>query len=680
MKNSGATDSGVGRALLTTKVRLSIQAAIMCFTFGWIPGVLLPLILWFFLATPKDIDVVKTDFLISVLDNKTYRKWRIRDDFGDRKVVSVELKNGKIIQYFLPNEMSKIMLFESKSLASFKMTLLASLLSGLLGHLLIWKILSRLGRKGQESKRLRGAADIISNKILNNMVEKTSGSKYEFATVKLPKMAPMNGIMAQGSQGSGKSLAIHDLMRQVFKNKKKCIIYDHSGEYFRAYFRPGKDYFFNPALIGSVPWSIFSELKYDYDSDTLAQAFLPPKGGVQTGPNAFFEDAARSLFSVILLRLKKLGVENTCDISNAFLEMPEDEMAELIKHSVASSAVGGDSKGQRQGVISSIAIYLNGIAAVEPGNWSIREFLDRDDDARFFILNTEDTQAMFAPLYRLMITVSFSLIAAKQEIVHEDLYWYFLDEVLQLGDIKIDKTLATIRKFGVCIATGIQSESQVSSILGKDRSETVLNCFNTILQLQNNEPNMKERAAKRLGHMEVSVVSTNQALAVSDWRDGAGLSNHERDKWVVRPEEIGELSVCTGYIKFREYPVSKVDYSSWLKSGFFRKCYAARMTVEVNETPPRDPKFLIEQDGEEIKRVSFQEVRESMKAKVDAVSEESSSNSAGDAAGKVVVIEGNCNEADGLSETKNGENGKVIPMVRTNQLITDNNTGHNLLD
>ena len=102
------------------------------------------------------------------------------------------------------------------------------------------------------------------------------------------------------------------------------------------------------------------------------------------------------------------------------------------RKSVASSAVGGDSKGQRQGVISSIAIYLDGIAAVQEGTWSIRDFIDSDDDARFFILSTDDTEAMFTPLYRLLLTVSFGLIAAKQEIVHDDKYWYFLDEVAKL--------------------------------------------------------------------------------------------------------------------------------------------------------------------------------------------------------------------------------------------------------
>lgn len=347
-----------------------------------------------------------------------------------------------------------------------------------------------------------------------------------------------------------------------------------------------------------MPWSIFSELKYVYDADTLAQAFLPPKGGVVHGASAFFEDAARALFSVMLLRLAKYGAVNTRDIATAIFEMPDSEMEKLIEKSVASSAVGGDSKGQRQGVISSIAIYLNGIKAVQPGNWSIREFLDADDDARFFILGTDDTRAMFSPLYRLLLASSFAMIAAKQEIVHEDRYWFFLDEVHTLGDIKLDEQLATLRKFGVSIVSGIQSESQFWTSMGKDRGETVMNCFNTVLMLRMNEPSMMERAAKRLGKVEMETVSQNQALAVNEGRDGAGVNIQDHEKWLVMPSEIGALDSCSGYLKLvGGYPAAKVDYRHWLPSKRGAKAYVDRF-APIQDSPERDPAFVIERRWE----------------------------------------------------------------------------------
>lgn len=593
MSNAAATEAGVGQAVFSTKLSFSIQASLFCFRVGMLPGILLPFILWAVLVSPQGFDLVKLDLIASITSPTTYSKWRLRDKSGIRKVVTAITIDGQESQMLTAAQVRKALKAEYSPVDLFWLIAKLSLLSGAIGYYLSWFCLKKFGAHSQKNQRIRGSENLVSSEALDDLVRREKGCSYTLVGVSLPASAPMTGILAQGSQGSGKSLAIHDLMQQVFRKKKKCIIYDQNGEFFRAYFRPGKDFFFNPACEGSVPWSIFSELKYSYDADTLAQAFLPPKAGVNSGPNAFFEDAARALFSVILLRLTQRGAMNTSDIAKAFFEMPDDEMDLLIEKSVASSAVGGDSKAQRQGVISSIAIYLNGIASVENGTWSIREFLDRDDDARFFILGTDDTRAMFSPLYRLLLSVSFGLIAAKQEIVHGDRYWYWLDEVHTLGDIKLDEQLATMRKFGVCIVSGIQSESQFITSMGKERGETVMNCFNSMLMLRVNEPNMMERAAKRLGKLDMQMVSMNQTLAVTEWRDGAGMARNEQEKWLVMPSEIGSLANCTGFLKLvGSFPAARVDYQKWLPKRPGASCYADKFRP-VQKSPPRNPKFLI---------------------------------------------------------------------------------------
>ena len=596
MSENALTDAGVGRALFTTRLMLSLQAAKMCLWVGALPGMMIPFAIWFYTVTPHDLDMVKMDIMASVVSAvnlDAHRKWRARDESGRRGIVTVEKDNGDWVQWLTPGEIKWILKRQPQPVDRFHAVAWTGLAAAVLGYLAIWVGLKRMGSGNQQNKRIRGAKTLVTPKTLSTLVRHAGASPYRWVRVPLPATAPMMGMLAQGAQGTGKSLAIHDLMQQVFQQKKKCIIYDQSGEYFRAYYRPGKDFFFNPACLGSVPWSIFSELTYRYDADTLAQAFLPPKGGVVTGPSAFFEDAARALFSVILLRLAQRNARNTSDIAKAFFSMPDAEMELLIQNSVASSAVGGDSKAQRQGVISSIAIYLNGIASVKEGTWSIREFLDLPGDARFFILGTEDTKAMFAPLYRLLLTVSFDAIAAKNEIVHEDRYWYFLDEVATLGDIKLDDHLATKRKFGVSIVAGIQADNQLMTSMGKERGQTVMNCFNTLLVLRNNEPDAQERMARRLGKLDVDTVSRNQALAVTEWRDAAGLNKSEHEKWLVMPAELGGLANCTGYLKLQgEFPVATIDYRHWLPRRPGAACRADRFKGK-HELPARDPDFII---------------------------------------------------------------------------------------
>lgn len=602
--DGGMTNVGVGNAILVTRVKLTALAVANCLYYGAIPCFVLPYAVWYHSASQREIDVVRFHAVAAVVNPEKARRWRITgelnndaDPSDERRIVTLDLANGTSTQWMKPVLARAVFARWDAVMTSFRKTAYISFATGLVGFLGVWYFLSGFGRRSQADKRVRGAKDIVTVEELNTAVrvqmrEEKTPSVYKLVDVLLPQKAPMRGILALGSQGSGKSMAIHDLMLQVFARRRKCIVYDQSGEFFRAHFRPGKDQFFNPACLGSVPWSIFSEMTHDYNADTLAQAFLPPKAG-QSGTGAFFEDAARALFSVLLLRLTKLGAKNTCDLARAFLTLEDEVMDDLIKGTVASSAVGGDSKAQRQGVISSIAIYLNGIDAVQPGNWSIRDFIDGPEDARLYILGSSDTRAMFAPLFRLLLTVAFQAIAAQTEEVHGDRYWFFLDEVHTLGDIKLDEQLATLRKNGVCVVGGVQSDSQFIESMGKDRAATVMNGFNSILMLGANEENMQKRMSARLGMVDVDSVSRNQALAVTESRDGAGLTRMDKEKSLVMPAHFGELDPCQGYVKtIGSFPAAEVDYRHWLRgSAIFGK--RADQWRPRHDLPPKDPKFQI---------------------------------------------------------------------------------------
>jgi hypothetical protein len=610
-RNIAATDAGVGQASVTTRIKLTIQATKKCLIYGALPMFLAPVAYWVSKASPQEYDIAKLAVERSLVSSDVPRKWRIRDAEGVRRIVSMQVDSGAPAQYIAGKNLPIALGSTWAPATQFAQFFWIGLVAGGFGYAGVWTLFVRRGREQQSNRRIRGAHDVVDAKELSRLVRKKGASDYRVADVVIPRDAPMRGILAIGSQGSGKSLVIHDAMQQVFARKRKCFIYDENGEFFRAYFRPGKDLFFNPAFEGSIPWSIFVELRNRYDANTLAQAFLPPKASAgAVGANSFFEDAARALFSVILVRLAERGAVNTKDIARAILDMPAEEMDLLIRNSVASSAIGGDSKGQRQGVISSISIYLDGLAAVNEGNWSISEFLDRQDDTRLFLLGAKDTNAMFAPLYRLLLQTAFSAIAARQEVVHQDRYWFFLDEVHTLGDVKIDEQLATLRKFGVCIFAGTQNDSQFMTTLGKERAESTMNGFNTLLQLAVNDAEAKERAAKRFGKAETETISQNQAVAVVEQRDGAGLVINEQEKWSVMPATFGQLAPCTGFLKLSgDYPVAWVDYSRWLEKQSFLRPARVDAFAAQQPNPPRDNRFTISRKSLPTGESAFDSVR-----------------------------------------------------------------------
>ncbi|MBU9366418.1 MULTISPECIES: type IV secretion system DNA-binding domain-containing protein [Burkholderiaceae] len=636
MSDKVISNAGAGRALFLTRVKLTVHAVSMSLWTGALPGVVVPVVLWGASLSPRDIDVVKQNIMSHIVSADTPRKWVLRDQSGDPEVLTVVKADGEEVQLLTPAQYRAVTADLSRPVHVFGYVMVASAICGVLGYASVWMSLSRLGRRARENKRVDGVEELVGPRELSRLVRKEEPGPYTILDVALPKSAPMQGIQFMGAQGTGKSLGIHDLMQQVFAAKRKAIIYDQSGEYFRAYYRPGKDYFFNPSMLGSVRWSIFKELQHTYDANTLAHAFLPPKAGVVHGANAFFEDAARALFSVMTLRLRQRGAVYTRTISEAILAMPDDELELLIKESVASSAVGGDSKGQRQGVISSIAIYLDGIAAVPDGEWTLREFFEADDDARFFIVSTDDTKAMFAPLYRLLLAISFAIIAAKREIVHYDRYWYFLDEVHVLGDIKLDETQATHRKYGVCVVTGIQADTQYVTSIGHERARTLMNGFNTSVMLRANEPEMAERMARRLGRMDMEVISNGNAIAVTDWRDGGQVNQGQQEKWLVMPSKIGRLKNCTAYVQMAgDYPSTLVDYRHWLPKWYRPWARANRFKARQDD-PPRDPRFKIKVAEGQDALASVRAEAEAKRAEAERAAE---AKKAVEATGKWVVTD-----------------------------------------
>ena len=595
MAKNNVTGAGIGRAIFSTRLQLTLQAAKMCVEWGLIPGLLIPMCIWFWQASGRDVDIVKAHVIAALSSEDSRSEWQIRDASGNlMRVWAVSSATHDLSQDLLPKEAMAALDGQGGAWSFFKFTVYFSIGLGILCYFAVWFLLEQLGERSQDNKRIRGGQYLISAGELDSRVRADnrkyshsfSGYGLKFADVTLPPLSPTMGILLQGAAGSGKSLAIHDMMQQVFKAGRKCVIYDQSGEFFKAYFRPGKDVFFNPALLGSVPWSLFDEVSYDYDANKLALGFLPKKEN--SSGNTFFEDAARSLFTIILRRLKRFGSVNTADLPRALLELLPDELDELIKMSIASAAVGQDSKGQRQGVIASISVYLDGMSLVQPGRWTVKDFIDSDDDSRLFILNDSSTKEMFLPMFRLMLQLAFSAIEAKQDVVHEDRYWFFLDEVHTLGDIKLDEAVATLRKYGVSIVSGVQSRSQFDSLIGEKRASTVLSCFSTNLILRVTEPDMQKRAAEFIGKMEVESTNQNQALAVNESRDGAGITKMDAEKWVVMPSEFGDLGVGRGFLKLAgDYPAAKVNYGGWLKNKAKMDSFSPKVDL-----PAKDERFL----------------------------------------------------------------------------------------
>ena len=217
MSKKVLSDAGVGRAMFATRLRLSLQAGVMCLFYGLVPGLLLPFIGWYSLASNFDVSIVRLHVLAHVLPDRAVIRWRVLEDDGKYRVLMVQTAGRQMYQWMHPPAVRQIIATRyAAPVDTFGTVALLSLLSGAFGYGLVWYGLRRIGAGAQDNTRIRGASAIVSSAQLHQLVLADDPSPYKHIDVALPKSSLTTGIIALGSQDSGKSFAINDLLLQVF--------------------------------------------------------------------------------------------------------------------------------------------------------------------------------------------------------------------------------------------------------------------------------------------------------------------------------------------------------------------------------------------------------------------------------------------------------------------------------
>jgi hypothetical protein len=439
--------------------------------------------------------------------------------------------------------------------------------------------------------RIGGAPDLVDSSELSKIV-KTSGSSsgFDICGVDLPKQALANGFLIVGSQSSGKSIVLRDLISQVNHKKRsiaessskiRMVINDPSGELWQSHADPAKDIFWNPALLGGVNWSIFADLSNGIDPQSCASSLMP-KREIKDGSCSSFDDAAREIFAGVLLRLAQAGAKNTNQIARAFLDLSEDEMAAMTTGVAASMSVSADAKQMRARVLASIGVHLSGMAVMADGQWSCRDWLEGEGD--LYLVGNE---RQFSGVKRMFLNALIEMIAKRRERVPDIRYLFILDDYPLLGDIGLDRHLAEKRKHGIGFVLSMQSEAQAELMMGKTKVQTILGTLGTMFVLNQSAPAAQKAAEDRFGKQ---LQLLEHQRSVFGQRRAITVSSKEQESPLVMASEFGNLGIAQGYLQLGfGFPAARIDFSHWGKNG-----KVDALTKVVNELPQKDPRFLIQ--------------------------------------------------------------------------------------
>lgn len=420
---------------------------------------------------------------------------------------------------------------------------------------------TQFGMDQGESEHLRGSRLVSPPELVEKVTASKDGAgKYTIAGVPIPAGLEMRGICAMGAMGTGKSQCIFDLFDQVQAVGRKSIIWDKTGEFTRLYFRPEKDVILNPFDVRYPGWNVFSEIKMVYEFDQIAHSFCPDSDNA-TSNSQFFASGARIVIASVLKKLWQEGRTTTADLVEVLLTLTPVEISDYLKGTDASMFVSADAAEQALGVMSTLITAVQFLKHVPDGNFSIREWVLKDDDSRLFITSHETVHDVLRPLVSAYLDIAIRATMAREE-TREDRLWVWLDEISSLGNVPILKiSLTEARRYGVVHVIGLHNLAQLRAIYGKEIAQTQRSNLQTYIVCRVADEETQEAMSRLLGVEEVDEQGDGLSFGAMSSRDGGSIQASRKESRIVLASEIKMLNDCEGFLQLAgAYPVARVNW------------------------------------------------------------------------------------------------------------------------
>ncbi len=438
--------------------------------------------------------------------------------------------------------------------------------SAVLLLIILTKIFMARSKKLSSSSLVRGSSLVGTCDLIEIIAQKNQRSDFTLAKVPLVKDSETQHILLTGTVGTGKSVALTELLDQVREKKQKAIVYDCDGTYISSYYRQNKDLILNPLDQRSPIWNIWQECKDSADFEAFAESLMPLH---LANTDPFWINAARTIFSTAAFTLKQREENPTTrKLLAALLTESLDSIKELVKNTVAESLVSEKIEKTALSVKATLSTHCKSLLYLkdETNNtnlFSIRKWV-RDDncDNWLFIATNKEKAPALRPLISAWLDVAARSVLSLSKSFDRRL-WFFVDELPSLYQLpSLKEVLAEGRKFGACFAATIQDIHQLRIIYGREATEALLSLFNTKLCFRTGSTESAEWAERAMGLHEIIDMREGYSYGANDIRDGVTLQQERRKEPIVMGAQFLELDKLEAYLRLPgNFPVAKVKFT-----------------------------------------------------------------------------------------------------------------------
>ncbi len=177
------------------------------------------------------------------------------------------------------------------------------------------------------------------------------------AGVRIPRALECQHFLIAGSTGSGKSVAIRSLLRQIKERGETAVVVDPECEFVSEFYQPGRgDFILNPLDARCPRWSPWSELRdesHDADCEALAASLLPdpPDAYHEGGASFFFRQSSRTLLTSIF----RIAEPKEAASIPRLLTLPRAELRQALAGTPAEALIDPGAHEQGAGIVATAA-------------------------------------------------------------------------------------------------------------------------------------------------------------------------------------------------------------------------------------------------------------------------------------------------------------------------------------
>ena len=416
---------------------------------------------------------------------------------------------------------------------------------------LLFKFSKREFAGANFSRFLRGAK-LTSPDALSKKTREKKAVQIDVAGVPMPTNVENRHMLVGGSTSTGKSVLFRRMLYSSVKRRDRNIVLDPNGDMMTKFFMPG-DTILNPYDNRTEGWSVFNEVRSDFDFKRLTLSIVP-RG--QTAEAEEWAGYGRLLLTEVIRQLYKQGTPTMQEVFQWTNIEPEDKLRKFLQGTMAEALFVGSENavGSARFILSD---KLPEHVTMPAGAFSLKAWLEDPAGGNLWITWREDMAEALRPLISSWIDILCTGILSMPPDENRRL-WMFLDELASLEKLAgLEPALTKGRKHGLRVVAGLQSTAQLDVIYGRTEAQVLRACFRSLAVLggAKTDHTTAEDLSASLGEHEVEreQKSTNGGM-----NGGTSISyRHERER-VVMPSEITHLPDLTGYLSFSgDLPIAR---------------------------------------------------------------------------------------------------------------------------